>query len=80
MEDGNAYYKIFDMKREYYIGADKCYILDKEVKEIALYYYAMHEEFLSKKFHIKINEKLENVLISEKNEADSFNHYNLEQD
>jgi len=80
MEDGNAYYKILNMQREYYIGADKCYRLDLEIKEIALYYYAMGDEFLSKKVYVKIDDQIESILISEQNGNENFEKYSLEKD
>ena len=80
MEDGSAYYKILEMKREYFIAADKCYLLDEVGKEISLYYYGMGDEFLFEKFTVKIDKKIENICIAEKSNTKEFIKYNLEQD
>jgi putative methionine-R-sulfoxide reductase with GAF domain len=80
MEDENAYYKILEMKREYYIGADKCYLLDESPKEIPIFYYNTNEEFLSVDMHVKIDRNANGIFIREFNHDDHFSYYGFEKD
>ena len=80
MEDGNAYYKILEMKREYFIGADKCYLLNEAPKEINIFYYAMGEDFLSVNMGVKIDHQIDGVLIKESGIQQDFSRYTLEED
>jgi len=80
MDDGNVYYKILDMIREYYIGADKCYMLESTAKKIKIYYYSTSDDFLSIEMLIKIDEKAEGVLIVERKDSEKFICYPLEKD
>lgn len=80
MEDGNAYYKILEMKRDYFIGADKCYQLDASPKEINIFYFTSSEEFLSVKMRVKIDRDTNGVLVQEFDFQKKFVHCGLEKD
>jgi hypothetical protein len=79
MDDGNVYYKILNMIREYYIAADKCYLLEYLPQKIPLYYFTTSDEFLSIDMYIKIDKNLNGLLIST-NENNEFELYPLEED
>jgi len=84
MEDGYAYYKILDMKREYYIAADTCYQLTDTSTPINLYYYTNNqnntEEFLPFKISAMLDNTKGKLLISETNNKENFIHYPLEKE
>ncbi len=80
MDDGNVYYKILDMIRDYYIGADKCYLLENTAKKIKVYYYSTSNDFLSMEMLVKIDEKAEGVLIVERKDSEKFICHPLEKD
>jgi len=80
MENGYAYYKILDMKRIYYIGADTCYQLSQEPKEIELHYYTNDKEFSSTQMLAMIDDTTGHILISENRSKKDFIYYPFEQD
>ncbi|MBT8348593.1 MAG: GAF domain-containing protein, partial [Sulfurovum sp.] len=79
-DDGNAYYKILNMKREYFISASICYTLDDTPKKIKIYYYSVTGEFLSVDMHIKIHEETKGLQVSERITTPKFTCYPLEED
>lgn len=80
MEDENAYYKVLEMKREYFIGADKCYILDESPKEIPIFYYTTNNEFISVNMHVKIDRNANGIFIKEVAHDDNLSYHGLETD
>jgi len=80
MDDGNVYYKILDMIRDYYIGADKCYLLETTAQKIPIYYYSTSEDFLSVEMFVKIDEKAEGVWIAKREDRHNFTFHTLEKD
>jgi len=80
MEDYNAYYKIVGMKRDYFIGADKCYMLTPEAKEIEISYFSTHGDFLFVKMRLYIDETKEGLFINEFHFKRDFQRYALEKD
>jgi len=80
MENGSAYYKIEKMKREYFIAADQCYLLKESPKNIDIYYYSTNEEFLFTPMLIKLDNKAQNLLISENSTEKKFVSHTLEKD
>jgi len=80
MDDGNVYFKILDMVRDYYIAADKCYLLDKQEKVVEIYYYSTSDEFLFVEMLVKIDESIEGLLVSKRDGRQEFNAYVLKRD
>ncbi len=89
VEDGSVYYKILGMRREYFIGADTCYQLNKDPTKIKIYYHntatddflnTVTDDFLSLDMLVYINEKVEGLLISERVNSGNFECYHLEED
>jgi len=83
MEDGHAYYKLLNMKRDYFIGADSCYQLTVKPTSVNLFYYTNNEEnkeFLSHKVSAMIDHTKAHILISETATKDTFTHYPLEKE
>lgn len=81
MEDGSVYYKLLNMKRDYFIAADKCYLLEDIPKKIEIYHYTITgNEFLSLNMLVKLDEKAEALLISDKVNQQNFVCYPLEED
>lgn len=79
-EDGNAYYKILDMKRDYFISASACYILNDTDQEIKIYYYSVSDEFLSVDMYVKISEDAKGLQVSENISLPDFTCYPIEED
>jgi len=79
-EDGNAYYKILDMKREYFISANECYLLTDMPKKIEIYYYSVTGEFLSIPMYIKIHKETKGLQVSENINTQHFTCYPIEED
>ncbi len=81
MEDGNAYYKVTGMNREYYIGADSCYLLTPEAAEIELHYLDSQSDHL---LHItaqaQIDPAPEGVFIASRDTKGKFELYPLERE
>ncbi len=80
MEDGSVYYKIRNMIRDYFIGADKCYLLESIPKTIEVYYFSQTNDFLSLTMLIKIDEQADALLVSDKVNNQNFVRYPLEED
>lgn len=80
MGNGNAYYKILDMKRTYFIGADTCYQLSEEPTQVEIYYYTDEKEFLSVNIKAKFSNETKQILISEKKTKENFKYYPFEKD
>jgi len=80
MENGSAYYKIMDMKRDYFIPADQCYQLDESHKKIDIHYHTISNEFLSLSMLVKLHASAQEVLISESVHQEEFIPYKLEAD
>ena len=80
MENGYAYYKIMDMKRIYFIGADSCYQLSENPTISEIYYYTDNGEFLSIEVSAKIDNIKGQVMISEKKSEEIFIYYPIEKD
>ena len=79
-EDENAYYKILEMQREYFIGADKCYLLDESPIKIPIYYYTTNNEFLSVNMYVKIDRNANGIFIKESEDDKNLSYYGLETD
>ncbi len=80
MDDGSVYYKILDMQRDHYIGADQCYLLKDTPKETEIYHYNSSDEFLSIDMLVKIDEKADAILVSDRARRQKFVRYPLEKD
>jgi len=80
MEDEYAYYKILEMKREYFIGADKCYLLDELPKVIPIFYYTTDEEFTSVNMYVKIDRNANGIFIRESQTDVDLSYHGLEKD
>ncbi|MEA3491866.1 MAG: GAF domain-containing protein [Campylobacterota bacterium] len=80
MEDGSVYYKILNMQRDHFIGADQCYMLEDTPKETEIYHYTSSDEFLSLYMFVKIDEKGDALLISNRIGEQNFARYPLEKD
>jgi hypothetical protein len=80
MEDQFAYYKILQMQREYFIGADKCYVLDEQPKAIPIYYFTMDEKFASVDMGVKIDSNANGIFINKTNIGENFSFLDLEKD
>jgi len=80
MDDGNIYYKILDMRRDYYIGADKCYLLTETPQKIELYYCSIEKEFLPVNMFVKLDARGEGLWCSKTGKAEEFTHCQLELD
>ena len=78
MDDGYVYYKILKMPREYYIAADKCYLLEETPKKIPLYYYSSFQELLTVEMWVKIDKSFDGLLISKG--GSNYRRYPLEKD
>ncbi len=79
-EDGSAYYKILDMRREYFISANECYVLEDTPKKLEIYYYTVTGEFLSVAMYLKIHEDTKGLQVSENITIPKFTCYPLEED
>ena len=79
-EDGSAYYKILDMKRDYFISASQCYLLEDAPKTIQIYYCSVTDDFLSLEMSVKINQDAKCLMVSEKIHTPTFTCYPLEKD
>lgn len=79
MDDGNVYYKILNMIRDYYIAADKCYLLEADPQKIDIYYTTSSDEFLSVPMLVKIDNMADALLISERMNY-NFVRYPIEKD
>ena len=80
MEDEYAYYKILEMKRDYFIGADKCYLLDEEPKMMPIFYHAMNNEFISVYMYVKIDRDANGIFIREFDLNESLSYHGLEKE
>jgi len=80
MEDGSAYYKIIGMKREHFIAADQCYLLDEAEKKVDIYYYSTNGDFLAFKILVKLDPNGKHLLINESVNQNNFVAYALEKD
>lgn len=80
MDDGNVYYKILNMPADYYIGADKCYLLDENPKKVALYHYTSSNDFVPTEMLVKIDERTDSLLVSMRVNNEDFVRYPLERD
>jgi len=83
MEDGYAYYKVLNMKRVYFIGANSCYQLTDKSTPIDLYYYTsneMEEEFLSFQISAMLDQEKAQILISETGSKEKFIYYPFEKE
>ena len=80
MGDGYAYYKILNMKRIYFIGADSCHQLSENPSIIEIYYYTNDDEFLSIEVSAKFDNAQGKVLISENKSKEDFIYYPIERD
>jgi len=78
MDDGNVYYKLLNMIRDYYIGADKCYQLTPDPQEIEVYYYNSFEEFVSVKMIVCIDEKIDGIKVAKNGNISNCIVYPLE--
>lgn len=79
-EDGSAYYKILNMKREYFISANECYVLEDTPKKLEIYYYDVTGEFLPVAMYLKIHEETKGLQVSENIAIPNFSCYPLEED
>ncbi len=81
MDDGNVYYKILNMARDYFIAADKCYLLENMPKQTEIYHYAtINNDFLFLDMSLKIDEKADALLIEDRINHKHFTSYPLEKD
>ena len=80
MDDGNVYYKILNMIKEYYICADKCYMLEDIPKKIDIYHYSTSGDFLSVEMLVKIDVKMDGLPIANRVNSNKFVSYPLEKD
>ena len=80
MEDEYAYYKILEMKREYFIGADKCYLLDELPKVVPIFYYTTDDEFTSVNMYVKIDRNANGIFIREFGSDADLSYHGLEED
>jgi len=81
MDDGSVYYKILNATRDYYIGADKCYVLEDKEKKVDIYYYdSVSNEFVFTVMPIKIDEKADALLVPDKIDKEKFIRHPLEKD
>lgn len=81
MEDGSVYYKILNMKRDYFIPADKCYHLEDIPKKTEIYHYTITDnQFLFLDMLVKIDEKADALLIADRENQQNFVSYPLEGD
>lgn len=80
MEDENAYYKILEMNRDYFIGADKCYLLDESPQKIPIFYHTSDDEFLSVMMHVKIDRNANGIFIREFDHNEILSYHGLEKD
>lgn len=81
MDDGNVYYKILNMKRDYYIGADKCYTLEGKAKKVdILHYDTISNELVFTVMLVKIDKMADALLISDKVDRENFARYPLEKE
>lgn len=72
MDNGSAYYKILNMKRDYFIAADICYQLTETAQKISLSYYGMEKEFLTIEMLVKIELPIQGLLLSKETNYTSY--------
>ncbi|HFU77884.1 MAG TPA: GAF domain-containing protein [Epsilonproteobacteria bacterium] len=78
MDNGYAYYKLLDMGRNYFIGADTCYQLSTEAKKIELYYYDINNIYEKITVTGKLDSEKGTILISLNQSKEEYISYDLE--
>jgi putative methionine-R-sulfoxide reductase with GAF domain len=80
MDDGHVYYKLLEMKRSYFLGADSCYQLSDKPTVIELHYQTDENEFLSVEASAIIESETGHILISEKRSDNEYIYYPMEEE